>query len=258
MNNALESIKNNIKSSFFFLLLSTFIIPSISAQSASEFLTSMDELMSAPQDKEASVKMVLRDKSGKEKVREAVLIQKGRYKKLYRYTQPEKQAGIATLSLPDDKMWMYMPAFGKPIKISLLSKSQAFTGTDFSYEDMTGTSYSERFTPGIVDNPNQDIVQMELMPKSMKSRYSKIIVYLNRENRYPVKMEYFDDNKEFFKHATYSYVKQGKYWYAKEVVMTDIKKEHSTIILLNDMKFDQGISDEVFTVENLAGKKSSE
>ncbi len=253
-----ESMTNALKTSFsiFFFILA--LSPSSEAQSASELLTSMDELMSAPQDKEAKVKMVLRDKSGKEKVREAVLIQKGRYKKLYRYTQPEKQAGIATLSLPDDKMWMYMPAFGKPIKISLLSKSQAFTGTDFSYEDMTGTSYSDRFTPGIVENPNQDIVQLELMPMSMKSRYSKIIVYLNREHRYPEKMEYFDDNKEFFKYATYKYVKQGKYWYAQEVVMTDIKKEHSTSIVLSDMKFDQGISDDVFTVENLSVGKSPE
>ncbi len=256
--NLLESMTNALKTSFsiFFFILA--LSPSSEAQSASELLTSMDELMSAPQDKEAKVKMVLRDKSGKEKVREAVLIQKGRYKKLYRYTQPEKQAGIATLSLPDDKMWMYMPAFGKPIKISLLSKSQAFTGTDFSYEDMTGTSYSDRFTPGIVENPNQDIVQLELMPMSMKSRYSKIIVYLNREHRYPEKMEYFDDNKEFFKYATYKYVKQGKYWYAQEVVMTDIKKEHSTSIVLSDMKFDQGISDDVFTVENLSVGKSPE
>ena len=230
----------------------------VEAQSASEFLTSMDNLMAAPKDKEAKVKMVLRDKSGKEKVREAILIQKGRYKKLYRYTQPEKQAGIATLSLPDDKMWMYMPAFGKPIKISLLSKSQAFTGTDFSYEDMTGTAYGERFTPGIVENPNKELVQLELMPMSMKSRYSKIIVYLNRENRYPEKMEYFNDNKEYFKYATYKYVKQGNYWYAQEVVMTDIKKDHSTSIFLSDMKFDQGLSDDIFTVENLANGKESE
>ena len=256
--NLLESITDAIKTSFCILFFIFALSPSMEAQSASELLTSMDELMSAPQDKEAKVKMVLRDKSGKEKVREAVLIQKGRYKKLYRYTQPEKQAGIATLSLPDDKMWMYMPAFGKPIKISLLSKSQAFTGTDFSYEDMTGTSYSDRFTPGIVENPNQDIVQLEVMPMSMKSRYSKIIVYLNRKHRYPEKMEYFDDNKEFFKFATYKYVKQGKYWYAQEVVMKDIKKEHSTSIVLSDMKFDQGISDDVFTVENLSAGKVSE
>ena len=33
--------------------------------------------------------------------------------------------------------------------------------------------------------------------------------------------------------------------------MNSVLKEHSTSILLTDVKFDQGISDEVFTVENL-------
>ena len=221
------------------------------SQSAGEVLRSMDAIMDAPEDKEALVKMVLKDKSGNEKVREAVMKQKGRYKKLYRYTKPENQAGIATLSLPDDIIWLYMPAFGKPIRVSLLSKSQAFTGTDFSYEDMTGLSYDERFTPRIIENKDESIIQLELMPKSLKSKYSKIMVYLDRENRYPIKMEYFDDNKEYFKYADYSYKKQGKYWYANEVFMHNIKKDHSTSIIMTEIKFDQGIPDEEFLVENL-------
>ena len=98
------------------------------AQSAASFLKSMDELMSAPKDKTAVVEMILIDKSGKEKVREAMMKQKGQYKKLYRYTKPEKQVGVATLSLPDDIIWYYMPALNKAIKVTLLSKSQAFTG----------------------------------------------------------------------------------------------------------------------------------
>jgi outer membrane lipoprotein-sorting protein len=243
-----------MKRHFLIFLVLVFSTNWLIAQSAGEILRSMDAIMAAPSDKEAHVKMVLKDRSGKEKVREAVMKQKGRYKKLYRYTQPENQAGIATLSLPDDIIWLYMPAFGKPIRVSLLSKSQAFTGTDFSYEDMTGLSYNERFTPRVMENKDQNIIQLELMPKSLKSKYSKIIVYLDRENRYPVKMEYFDDNKQFFKYADYKYRKQGKYWYASEVYMHNIKKDHSTSIQMTDIKFDQGIPDEEFLVENLKPK----
>jgi len=237
--------------SFVFLL---FAATSYS-QSAVSLLKGMDALMSAPADKEAIVKMVLKDRSGKEKVREAVMKQKGQYKKLYRYTYPEKQIGTATLSLPDDVIWLFMPAFNKAVKVTLLSKSQAFTGTDFSYEDMSGTSYNERFTPRILPNTDEKIYQLELMPKSMKSRYSKIIVYLDKTHLYPIKMEYFDKNKVYFKYADYTYKKQGKYWYAEEVLMKDIKKEHSTEITLTDIKFDQGIDDAEFTVENLKIKK---
>ncbi len=225
------------------------------AQSAASFLKSMDDLMSAPLDKTAVVEMILIDKSGKEKVREAMMQQKGQHKKLYRYTKPEKQVGVATLSLPDDIIWYYMPALNKAIKVTLLSKSQAFTGTDFSYEDMSGSSYSERFTPSVLSSPDPNIIQLELMPKSMKSSYSKIIVYLDKTHSYPLKMEYFDQNKVYFKNATYKYTKKGKYWYAEEVIMTNIKKKHSTKILLTEIQFDQGISDEEFTVENLKTKK---
>ncbi len=223
----------------------------IQAQSAASLLEQMDQLMSAPKDKEAKVKMILTDKSGKEKIREAVMMQKGQYHKLYRYTAPEKQIGIATLSLPDDIIWLYMPAFKKAVKVTLLSKSQAFTGTDFSYEDMSGSSYSERYTPRIVSSPDDEHYQLELMPKSTKSRYSKIIVYLDKAHLYPVKMEYFDKNKVYFKNATYTYKKQGSYWYAEEVRMTNIKKEHATGIILTEIKFDQGLDDQIFTVENL-------
>jgi outer membrane lipoprotein-sorting protein len=236
-----------ILASLLFLIM---VNPSF-AQSAASLLEGMDALMSAPKDKEALVKMILKDKSGKEKVREAVMKQKGQYHKTYRYTFPEKQVGTATLSLPDDIIWLYMPAFNKAVKVTLLSKSQAFTGTDFSYEDMSGTSYSERFTPRILPSSDDQIYQLELMPKSMKSRYSKIIVYLNKTHLYPEKMEYFDKDKDYFKYATYTYKKQGKYWYAERVMMHDIQKQHSTEIFLTQIKFDQGLDDAEFTVENL-------
>jgi outer membrane lipoprotein-sorting protein len=64
-------------------------------------------------------------------------------------------------------------------------------------------------------------------------------------------MEFYDKKPAKFKEATYSYKKNGKYWYAEEVIMTDLKKEHSTKILLTDVKFDQGLSDDEFTVEKL-------
>ena len=245
---------NNIKTRWICFVLIT-IATHVYSQSAAALLTEMDQLMSAPKDKEAIVKMVLKDGSGKEKVREAVMKQKGQYHKLYRYTFPEKQIGIATLSLPDDIIWLYMPAFNKAVKVTLLSKSQAFTGTDFSYEDMSGSSYSERFTPKIISSPDDTHYQLELMPKSMKSRYSKIMVYLDKTHLYPVKMEYFDKNKLYFKNAKYKYKKQGNYWYAEEVIMTDLKKEHSTEIILTEIKFDQGIDDNIFTVENLKPKE---
>jgi len=65
------------------------------AQNAATILKKMDYITIAPKDKEGKVSIILIDKTGNQKVREAQLFQKGPQKKLYRYTKPESQAGIA-------------------------------------------------------------------------------------------------------------------------------------------------------------------
>jgi outer membrane lipoprotein-sorting protein len=143
-----------------------------------------------------------------------------------------------------------MPAFGKPKKIDLLTRSQAFTGTDFSYEDMEPRTYSDRFIPKLLEVKETEYV-LELMPKSAQSEYSKVIAHIHRVNSYPVLLEYFDKQKKKIKEATYVYEKIGSYWNAKEVTMADLRKSHSTRTIMSDVKFDQGLTDDLFTVEKL-------
>lgn len=220
------------------------------AQDASQLLKNMDNVIFGPKDKQGNVKIILIDKDGKEKAREAIMLQKGTDKKLFRYTAPESQVGIATLSLPDGVMWLYMPAFGKPKKISLLARSQAFSGTDFSYEDMATSPYSDRFTAKLLETRNDSYV-LELVPGASKSDYSRIIATIDKTSYYPKLMEYFDNRGNHVKTATYVYQKIGKYWNAKEVTMTDLKKQHSSKIIITDVIFDQGLTDDQFTEDKL-------
>ncbi len=225
------------------------------SQDARAILENMDKVIFSPKDKQAKVTMILTDKTGKEKVREAVMFQKGTDKKLYRYTKPESQAGIATLSLSEDVMWLYMPAFVIPRKISMLAKGQAFNGTDFSYEDMVTIPYSERYTPTLLET-QQDAYVLNLVPVSEKSNYSKILVTVDKRYGYPVSMQYFNSQGRKIKESAYQYEKIGKYWNAAKVVMTDLEKGHSTRIWLSDVKFDLGLSDDLFLVENLKPAKA--
>lgn len=240
-------------SSLSYLIISLIIIcmPDAASQDPALILAAMDNIIIAPKDKEGTVKIILIDKTGKEKVREAQMLQKGPHKKLYRYTKPESQAGIATLTLPDNVMWLYLPAFGKPKKISMLTKDSSFNNTDFSYEDMATTPYADRFTPGLLES-SENTHLLNLIPKSGKSNYSKIVVRINKEYGYAETMDIYDLKGKKFKEAVYSYEKVGKYWNATEVVMKDLEKNHSTKIIITDVKFDQGLSDDIFLVENMA------
>lgn len=233
-----------------FLTLFIHTILFASAQDAKTILANMDKIMFLAKDRSGKVTIILTEKDGSEKVREAEMFQKGADLKLYRYTKPESQAGIATLSLPDGVMWISMPAFEKPKRISMLSKSQSFTGTDFSYEDMATTPYSERFTSKLTSTGADDYL-LDLIPISGKSNYSKIILRVNKTNGYPIWMKFYNLQGRMFKEATYTYEKVGKYWNASEIVMKDLEKNHSTTIKLHDTKYDQGLSDDIFKVENM-------
>jgi len=223
---------------------------SANAQDASTILNKMDDVMYSPEDMTSKTKIVLIDKAGKERMRESNVIQKGNDKRIFRFTAPSSQAGISVLSLPDDVMYLYLPAFGKERRISSSVKSQNFAGTDFSYDDMEAKPYSEKYTPELLETTGNEFV-LELIPISPKSSYSKLIVKVHNTNFYPIAMEYYDKGQKKIKVASYRFKKIGKYWNAEEIFMTDLKKNHKTKMIMSEVKYDQGLSDDEFTVRKL-------
>ncbi len=157
---------------------------STSAQDANAILKQMDDVMYAPKDQDSKIKIVLIDKNEREKIREATVLQKGTDTRLFKFTAPAAQAGIAFLSLPNDVMYIYMPAFGKERRIASHVKNQKFAGTDFSYDDMEAKPYSDKYTPKIL-NTEGDAYVLELTPNpGIKTDYSKLIVTINKSNYY--------------------------------------------------------------------------
>ena len=242
----MRTVKLSVLVSALFLLISL----NANAQDANTILKKMDDVMYAPKDMSATTKIVLVDKAGKEKVREATMIQKGTDKRLFRFTAPASKEGIATLSLPNDVMYLFLPSFGKERRISSSVKSQKFAGTDFAYDDMEAKPYSEKYIPKLIKT-EADAYVLELTPKSKKSAYSKLIVNVHKTDYYPTYMEYYGKGNHKIKEATYQFEKIGEYWNAKEIKMTDLKKKHVTKMIMSDVKYDQGLTEDDFTVRKL-------
>ena len=219
------------------------------AQDASSILEKMDRVLYAPKDMTGTNTIILIDKNGKQEVREANVMQKGTDKRIMRFTSPASQAGIAVLGLPDDVMYMYLPAFGKERRISASVKNQNFAGTDFSYDDIEPKPYSDKYTPELIPNEG-DVFVLELIPKG-RSDYSKIIAHIHRTNYYPEYMEYYDRGNTKVKEATYTFKKAGNYWNATEIEMKNVMKNHITKMQTSDVTYDSGLSDDEFTVRKL-------
>lgn len=237
------------KKVIFTALIGTGSILFANAQDALTILKKMDDVMYSPKDMTGKNTIVLIDKAGNEEVREATIKQKGTDKRMFRFTSPASQAGIAFLSLPNDVMYMYLPAFGRERRIASSAKNQNFAGTDFSYDDMESVPFSDKYTPKLIKTETNAFI-LELTPKG-RSDYSKIVVNIHKEHYYPLLMEFYDRGGNKVKKAKYTFKKIGNYWNAAEIEMTDLKKNHKTKMQMSDVKYDTGLSDDEFTVRKL-------
>jgi predicted RND superfamily exporter protein/outer membrane lipoprotein-sorting protein len=244
-----SSMKSNIQITGFILMVLAGSVFSARAQDAGSILKNMDRVLYAPKDMTGTNRIILIDRNGKQEVREANIMQKGTEKRIIRFTSPASQAGIAVLGLPDDVMYMYLPAFGKERRISASVKNQNFAGTDFSYDDMEPKPYSDKYTPKLIMEEGNSYV-LELIPKG-RSDYSKIVAHIDRTNFYPEYMEYYDRGNAKIKEATYTFEKVGEYWNAKEIEMKNLKRDHITKMQTSDVKYDSGLSDDEFTIRKL-------
>lgn len=242
-------MKSTIQTAIFILAVLAGSGLSAHAQDANTILKNMDEVLYAPDDMTGTNTIILIDRNGKQEIREANVKQKGTDKRIMRFTSPASQAGIAVLALPDDIMYMYLPAFGKERRISSSVKNQNFAGTDFSYDDIEPKPYSDKYTPELIKT-EKDTYVLELTPKE-RSDYSKIVVYVNKANYYPEYMVYYDKGNTKIKEAKYTFKKADDYWNPAEIEMKNLKKNHITKMQTSNVEYDTGLSDDEFTVRKL-------
>lgn len=242
-------MKSIFKTSVLTALFGAACIIWANAQDATNILKRMDDVMYSPKDMTGNLTIILVDRNGKEEIREATIQQKGTDMRMFRFTSPASQDGIAVLSLPNDVMYLYLPAFGKERRIASSAKNQNFAGTDFSYDDMESVLFSVKYTPKLLKTETNVFV-LELIPKG-RSNYSKIIARVNKANYYPELMEYYDRAGNKTKEAIYTFKKIGNYWNAAEIEMTNLKKKHKTKMQMTNVRFDTGLNDDDFTVRKL-------
>ncbi len=216
--------------------------------SAAEILDNVDDVINAPKDQDLMIKLILIDKNGEEKSREMKMLQKGSNKRMVKFLSPAEQKGIAFLSLPDDIMYLYLPAFKKIRRIASHVKNTKFAGTDFTYEDMEAKRYSEKYDPSLLEKNDEHYV-LQLNPKEgLKTDYSKLIMWVRTDNFYSTKIEFYNKGGKLYKVMTSNDIeKVDGYWVSMKNEMEDLKTDHKTRMILQEVKFDSNLPDKYFT-----------
>ena len=236
------------------LLLTVILVSMLFAQAEVQDLTPVEILQKAdtvvnePKDQDLKIRLVLIDKESRQKERVMTMLQKGGEKRLVKFLSPADQKGIAFLDLPEDVMYLYLPAFKKVRRIASHVKNTSFAGTDFTYDDMGTINYSDDYTPELSKETEHCFV-LKLTPKEgVNKDYQKLLMWVRKSNFYPAKIEYYDRANKLYKVMEREKIeKVGNYWIAKEAEMADLKKEHKTKMFITEVQFDTGLKDELFT-----------
>ena len=120
----------------------------------------------------AELTMVLRDRQGRESVRQmrfkVLEVPEDGDKSLFVFDQPRDVRGTALLTHAhinaQDDQWLYLPALKRVKRINAAKRSGSFMGSEFSYEDMSSLEVEEYIYKYLRDEPCGDTSIFAMSP----------------------------------------------------------------------------------------------
>ncbi len=186
---------------------------------------------------------------GHERVMKMENWSQGNKKSFVKVLYPPKDKGITFLSL-DNQMWQYVPKIERIIKIPPSMMLQNWMGSDITNDDVVKqSSLVEDYDARILDKKDP-MVRIELVPKEDAAVvWGKIILNIDTSTYTSIRDEFYDEQGQEVRYFIYEQVKKfGKYYLPTywRVQQRD-KPDHFTEIVLEEVVYDAGVSDEYFT-----------
>ncbi|MGK7346547.1 MAG: outer membrane lipoprotein-sorting protein [Candidatus Nitrospinota bacterium M3_3B_026] len=217
----------------------------------------------------SGMEMILIDKNGETRTRKLRSFIKDFGEDTYRllfFLEPAdvKNTGFLTYDYDDpdkdDDQWLYLPALRKTKRIATSDKSGSFMGSDFTYSDMSSRDIEDYDFKLLKEDEvkGHKVWLIQSTPRSKKvideTGYEKSVVFIRQDNHVVVRaVHWTEDNK-----LKYFDVKELELidgiWVAMEMTMTTKMGKttiHKTILRNNDVKFNQSLDEDIFTIRRL-------
>jgi len=210
-------------------------------------------------DSQAKVQMLLIDKNGKKSFRtlEVFIKDYGDSSKIYtRFTSPANIEGTAFLTWDnegaEDDQFLYLPALQRVRRIVSSQKSNQFVNTDYTYEDLQSREVEKDLHTILREEPyqNYDCWVLESTPKDENddTQYGKRISWVTKDGYLPVNIEFYNKNNKLIKTLSANKIKRiDGIWTIMESEMQDLERDHRTLMRTNEITYNTGIPDRVFT-----------
>ncbi len=182
---------------------------------------------------------------------------KGRDNALTLITYPAREKGQTFLKRGND-MWNWNPSINRMIKLPPSMMSQGWMGSDFSNDDVLKESsivvdYTHTMK-GSEKVEGYDCYIIELIPKAEAAVvWGKIVKWISKDQYFQLKSEYYDEDGYLVKTESASDIKKmdDREIPTRFVIQPADEKGNQTIVIFNSAKFNQPITDNFFSQQNM-------
>ncbi len=218
----------------------------------------------------SNMEMILIDKRGNQRVRRIASFTKDKGEDTHRlmfFIRPADVKDTAFLTWDyddpdrDDDQWLYLPALRKAKRIASSDKSGSFMGSDLNYSDMTDRNLADYdfFFKKEMDVKGVKAWLIESVPVSKKvikeTGYTKSLLIVRQDNYFVIRAVYWVKDGGYLKYIDVKSLEQiDGIWVATEIHVTKKKGKklvHKTVLKFNNVKFNQELDFDVFTVRRM-------
>jgi len=219
-------------------------------------------------DRQQRMHFVIVGGSGGERRRELTVYER-RYpddevKSVVFFHAPAEVKGTALLAFThkgrQGEQWLYLPALARVRVISGSARREKFVGTDLTYHDLDLIQEMSSWTEDDASSTllaaaevgGTPVHVIELDPRREDIGYEKIVLALGREDLVPRRIEFYEEGDEPKKRITQSEVRAvGAIPVAHRIAVETPAAKTTTTIDVSEVKFDQGLKDDLFTQRTL-------
>ena len=153
----------------------------------------------------------------------------------------------------DDNQWVYLPALRKVRRIASSSKSDSFSGTEFSYADLN-TRVPDEDTHVLLRNEtlsDRNCYVVESIPKDRKDAYGRMVYWIDTDNLTVLKINYFDRKGRHLKTQKLRWELIQDIWTQTELTMENHLNGNKTIVVIDDVRYNTGLKENLFHERSL-------
>ncbi|MCK5110056.1 MAG: outer membrane lipoprotein-sorting protein [Arcobacteraceae bacterium] len=214
---------------------------------ASDLLLQVDKNLQ-PGSSESYKKLINIEPDGSKKEFLLYQAKTGSDKMVSSFLKPESEKGRNTLRLGDN-MWLYMPAVGRPIRITSM---QSVVGGVFNNSDIMRVDFSSEYTVLKQEEKGDEYI-LSLKAKNDTVAYDKLIMSIDKKTITPKVIECYSSTDMLIKTLFYKDIKDFGNGIVRPAVVETVSpfyKDYKSIMVYGKIT-PKEFAPEAFTIDNI-------